>query len=882
MSLNEKYNKWTSKFLNKKPDITQNLNHKKIKNNNQDNVPKISAPLNIDSNIIQEQQISLTSCLSSSNNTIHKINCRCCGSLLSYPPNINRIKCLVCNTYFTFDLSLNSSLSVSLPSLTDDSVPLASFKSLNEAIKSDELNMKKSNNNDDVNIHKSFKNVDLIIKKSFSNLENLNTCFISNNNNNNNNNNNYKSLDLLDLKKFYALLIKLPTKRPMFNLLKYSLYLLKHPPLNLKPNQINWILIIFEIPLLYETLIGKKSLSPYFDEISYDIIKRIIGIISSFDKQLIKIVIHFWSKLSNKEFIYKIDFLNLYITFHINRLFTLSIHDLHNRNTEDDINYKSKLNLKTLKELNQEFINNSLLTDSILIANNYNNSMKFKITINSYSDCWHLRTACHLMSYLFYTNSKCHKVDDSCFYNNLVDYINVKQDFDVWQFNNSFIEHEQSSLINTQNITTDMLIMEKNKTYLGISVMNGVYKRSQFTICSYPFLISLSSKINILQHDAKRVMDLKAEQAFISSIIGGKNNDIYFKLSIRRDYIAHDSLKQIQSHPNDVRKLLKVEFINEQGIDAGGLKKEWFLLLIKELFDPKKGLISYNNENKLAYFAITKSKENNELYFLLGVVIGMAIYNSIILDIKFPNLIYKRLLGYSSSINDLYELEPTIYQNLKKIIKLKNVENLDLKFVIDSCDIYGNLQSFELKPNGKNIIVTDDNKLEYIQTYSKFLIDEVVKEQFQQFSNGFRHVMSTNALSLFTPNEIQKLITGDDNVNEFSKFDTQILRSICKYNNCENSDELIGWFWDYFQELSVSQQRKLMRFVTGTDRIPATGITTIQFKITKLIDSNGYSNRLPISHTCFNELCLWEYKDINILRGKMNMAINESKEFALK
>lgn len=779
--------KWTSKLLGRS-DEANNSNQ----NHPQDNTP-----------------------VSPQHNHAATTHCRCCGTILSYPSNINRLKCLTCNTYITLDQSIPFSPSLDSPVMSNPSIPLASLSHLNSAIKLDQNVARCSNEQN------TFENVNLLIEKSFGNLTNLNSCFLMAATDDDH----YPSLDVHEIRKFYHLLIKLPSQRPVYKLLVHSLYLLKHPPLHLDPTQFNWILIIFEMPLLYECLLQKNTLSYHFNDLCYDIIERIIGITSLLDKPLIKQLTHFWSNLSASDFSHRVDFLNLYITVNISKLFSGS------------------------------------------------ESVSSSLSINTYSDSWYLKTSCHLMSYLFYTNSKYNKIDESCFYNNLVDCIHTYQDFDVWQFNNRIDINDDAC----ENI----LLMERNRSYFGISVLNGVYKKTSFTFCSYPFLISLGSKINILKYYSKKVMGMQAEEAFISSFTTGNDraSGISFRLPVRRELLLHDSIKQILKYPNDIRKVLKVEFINEQGIDGGGLKKEWFLLLVKELFDPSKGLISYNNENKFAYFAINNT-DNNELCYFLGIVIGMAIYNSIILDIKFPNVIYRKLLGYKSCLQDLKEFEPTIYDNLKKLSQMDNIEALELYFEIDIKDIHGVTKTYELIPDGSKILVSNDNKLQYINKYSSFLIDEAINRQFVQFLNGFRHVMGTKLIELFTATEIRKLITGSD--NNGNSYDLCLLRSICKYRNCNDSDVLVNNFWKYFESLSFTNQQKLMRFITCTDRIPTTGLSTMDFKITKLKDKGVFSTRLPISHTCFNELCLWEYENFETLKRKLDLAVFESGGFELK
>lgn len=814
--------------------------------------------------------------------------CTCCGTLLRYPKDQVRIKCLNCNTYFTLNLDVPPFPTVAKSAIFDDPIPLAGYNTLKLAIQKDRDLLKQSlssnvspsvssnspisssNSSHRASTHILYPNVEKLVEKSFGSLENLNSCFQLDTNRQVHPPS--PNLNIRDIRKFYTLLLELPSKRPIFKLLTCSLYLLKHPPLNLEFHQLNWILILLENPLLYESITSNNRLSPHFNEISFEITRRLIGILSNVDESCYFCLIHWWSKLSQSDRRRKIEYVNLYLNFHITRLYTHCLNEklgkskITFKNTENNYNYKKLFDFKVSFDAN------------------------VKLQIGFYSECWHLKTACRVMSFLFTANKRAtHQLPDSTFYNTLVDFVNLYQDYDIWQFNNSYDKHEQhydhchNPNSNFRPMISDILLMDYNKSYLGISIQDGVYKRSQFTFCSYPFLISLGSKISILEHESKRVMGLKAEEAFISSIIEGKNSDIYFKLSIRRNDIIHDSLMQIRSHPTEVRKLLKVEFVNEPGIDAGGLKKEWFSLLTKELFDPLNGLISYSNENSVAYLTTHHNprKIAYESYHLLGIVLGMAIYNSIILDIHFPPVIYKKLLGFESSFDDLKEIEPLLWKNLKSLINLKDAGTLGLSFEVTVEDVTGQLRNYELIKGGSNIKVTNDNRLEYILKYSKFLLDGIIDKQFGQFKRGFDHVMGTPSFTLFTPNEIQKLVAGDETF-ENDKYDVDILESICKLKNCKKSDNVVVWFWEYFRDLSVKKQRKLMRFVAGTDRIPATGLQSMQLKISKLYDTGRFSNRLPVSHTCFNELCLWNYESKEVLRDKLDMAISESVGFTLK
>lgn len=100
-------------------------------------------------------------------------------------------------------------------------------------------------------------------------------------------------------------------------------------------------------------------------------------------------------------------------------------------------------------------------------------------------------------------------------------------------------------------------------------------------------------------------------------------------------------------------------FVGEPGIDEGGVRKEFFQLLTRTLFDHNYGLFNFN-EKTVMYYLNGHSHEINYNFELIGVLMGLAIYNNIILDVSFPQAIYKLLLFEEPNFDDLKEWQPEI------------------------------------------------------------------------------------------------------------------------------------------------------------------------------------------------------------------------------
>lgn len=119
-------------------------------------------------------------------------------------------------------------------------------------------------------------------------------------------------------------------------------------------------------------------------------------------------------------------------------------------------------------------------------------------------------------------------------------------------------------------------------------------KRGAFSFCQYPFLLSIAAKTKILEHEARRQMQSKARDAFFDSILNRTNLNQNWVLKVRRDCLVEDSLKGVSeiigSGSEDIKKSLRIAFSGEEGIDHGGLRKEWFLLLVREVFNSDNGI----------------------------------------------------------------------------------------------------------------------------------------------------------------------------------------------------------------------------------------------------------------------------------------------------
>ncbi|MED6264721.1 putative E3 ubiquitin-protein ligase herc4 [Characodon lateralis] len=218
-----------------------------------------------------------------------------------------------------------------------------------------------------------------------------------------------------------------------------------------------------------------------------------------------------------------------------------------------------------------------------------------------------------------------------------------------------FYIHELDDLIDIRN---DYVTWIQRQMY-------PVGRDGVVTLCKYPFVFDAQAKTALLQTDAVIQMQMAVDQAqlqnFSSMFLPAVESvNPCLILIVRRENIVGDTMEVLRKSKNvDYKKPLKVIFVGEDAVDAGGVRKEFFLLIMKELLNPKYGMFRYYEESRLIWFS-HKTFEDFDLFNLIGVICGLAIYNFTIVELNFPLALYKKLLKRKPTLEDLKELMPDV------------------------------------------------------------------------------------------------------------------------------------------------------------------------------------------------------------------------------
>jgi len=394
--------------------------------------------------------------------------------------------------------------------------------------------------------------------------------------------------------------------------------------------------------------------------------------------------------------------------------------------------------------------------------------------------------------------------------------------------------------------------------------------RGEFSFCDHPFVLEPASKSRVLMYDATAQMTHEFEGAILRSLFVGATSP-YLVVKVRRSHLISDTLLQMGLHKDDLKKPLKVQFAGEDGIDEGGVQKEFFQLIFAQIFDVSFGMFVYDEDSRLFWFN-RASLENEREFELIGIILGAAIYNGVILDARFPHVVYKKLMGQPVGLDDLSKAFPPLANSFMQMLTMDaaDIESMGLVMQV-SFEVFGEQKTYDLIENGGEVAVTAANREEYVRLYVSYLLEGSIARQFAAFQRGFHSVCGGECLQLFRWEELELLICGSP------VLDFEALERAAQYDDgFSKAHPTVVLLWEVVHALPVDMQKRFLFFCTGSDRVPIKGLGNLNFVISR----NGTEeDRLPSAHTCFNHLLLPEYKSKEKLKEQLLKAIVDTEGF---
>ena len=387
-----------------------------------------------------------------------------------------------------------------------------------------------------------------------------------------------------------------------------------------------------------------------------------------------------------------------------------------------------------------------------------------------------------------------------------------------------------------------------------------------------PSLNNLSVTTDMEEYDSKRndrwsyskrapyLLSLDWKNAFVVSKVEANRLGNSFRFTVDRRNIFGSFYSIVNQLKKDFfRYPIVVSFLNEPGIDQGGLKREFFELIVNQVIDPAENLVI--SSNGLCWFN-PKNKDFRKMY-TVGVIIGMSIFNRTTINLRFPLALYKKMRDISVDFDDLADFDPEYARSLLDILTYEgDVENeMCLDFTYKGEPII---------EGGENIPVTAANRRLFVDRTIDYIFNKSVEKQFNEFRKGFMDSAGYLVLNLFYPQELCTIINGID-VYDFTE-----LMAVTRYEGYTSSSPAVKIFWDIVNnEFTQKEKGDLLAFVTSSSRIPVGGLKKINFVIS--IDHNP--NHIPTSHTCFFNLVLPNITSKSKMRKNLRIALDNNRGF---
>uniref|UniRef100_A0A8C5C1H0 E3 ubiquitin-protein ligase HACE1 n=1 Tax=Gadus morhua TaxID=8049 RepID=A0A8C5C1H0_GADMO len=347
-------------------------------------------------------------------------------------------------------------------------------------------------------------------------------------------------------------------------------------------------------------------------------------------------------------------------------------------------------------------------------------------------------------------------------------------------------------------------------------------------------------------------------------------NDI---LLIHRDSVFRSSCEMVSKSTNEkLKQGIAVRFHGEEGMGQG-VVREWFDVLSNEIINPDYGLFTQSADGTTFQPNSNSSVNPDHLnYFCFaGQVLGLALYHRQLVNIYFTRSFYKHILGIPVNYQDVASIDPEYAKNLQWILDNDISDlGLELTFSVET-DVFGAMAEVPLKPGGTGILVTQDNKAEYVQLVTELRMTRAIQPQINAFLQGFHTYIPPSLIQLFDEYELELLLSG------LPEIDVQDWKKNTEYTSGYDLQEpAVQWFWNVVENLTQEDRVLLLQFVTGSSRVPHGGFAYLmggsglqKFTIAAVPFT---SHLLPTSSTCINMLKLPEYPSQEVLKDRLLVA----------
>eukprot|EP00404_Azadinium_spinosum_P036867 CAMPEP_0180641182 /NCGR_PEP_ID=MMETSP1037_2-20121125/46320_1 /TAXON_ID=632150 /ORGANISM="Azadinium spinosum, Strain 3D9" /LENGTH=824 /DNA_ID=CAMNT_0022663957 /DNA_START=23 /DNA_END=2494 /DNA_ORIENTATION=- len=366
-------------------------------------------------------------------------------------------------------------------------------------------------------------------------------------------------------------------------------------------------------------------------------------------------------------------------------------------------------------------------------------------------------------------------------------------------------------------------------------------------------------------------------------------------LHIRRDNLLEDTWRAMVERPVTelLAPALSVTFEGEEGVDVGGLTRDWFDSVARALVEGAcksgGGLLATAPDSTLLPRPVAGSGiagcassggadiEGNSIenceddldrwrsLLAAGRFVALAVLSARPLPLSFSLVVCKYLLRRPVVMDDVRRLDPDFFRGRVEAV-LRPGGAAELAAALGEEDHLCFMSAAtewlpepeELLPGGAAMTVTEENKAKYLQLLCEAFLCGGIRREIQCLLQGFWDLLPLELLQEHGvgPRELSLLISGVRHldVEEWRRC------SDSARGDYEGSGQVHRWFWDVVRDEFDEEQRcLLLHFVTGSSRLPPGGFVELCPPFSIEVASSWSPDHLPYAHTCINRLVLHRY-----------------------
>ena len=337
--------------------------------------------------------------------------------------------------------------------------------------------------------------------------------------------------------------------------------------------------------------------------------------------------------------------------------------------------------------------------------------------------------------------------------------------------------------------------------------------------------------------------------------------------------------------------------VHTGGQDLGGVRREWFEVVGRELFSCKHGLFKETHVNGEHRLFINEDSgicnEDHLLYFrFAGRMIAMSIiHNTTMPACLLCDYIWK-LMGGNGKVgfHDIATLDKDLYTFLKQIQEMDkdDVESCHLEFKYTSTSLGRDIEILLDENQEESLLVTNKNRDAFVTKWTKHAMIGRCENQLLALLSGVFETIPQHLLTVLSSKQIQNLVCGEN-----GPIDVEDWKKHTEYRPLQaQQSQVVQWYWELVSEMNETDKSDLLRFATASSTVNAGGFGNMlnrrgaRTKFKLQIKGNNISQRaedceLPTSHTCFMMLELPNYKTKKALKHGLQICIKNNEGFGL-